>query len=147
MCLLFVCKNVFAFCVDSISFGEGNGNPLQCSCLENPGGGGPRWAAFYGVAQSRTRLKWLSSSSSSKNSLCLLSGRWRKGICPAWALVMGSVAWTLLRLTFSLSRKAVCSEQPQMIIIQFILLLWFFHQSYIITQREVLLHIIMQIHL
>ena len=42
--------------------GEGNGNPLQCSCLENPRDGGARWAAIYGVAQSRTRLKWLSSS-------------------------------------------------------------------------------------
>ena len=45
--------------------GEGNGNPLQCSCLENPRDGGAWWAAIYGVAQSRTRLKWLSSSSSS----------------------------------------------------------------------------------
>ena len=37
--------------------GEGNGNPLQCSCLENPRDGGAWWAAIYGVAQSRTRLK------------------------------------------------------------------------------------------
>ena len=37
--------------------GEGNGNPLQCSCLENPRDGGACWAAVYGVAQSRTRLK------------------------------------------------------------------------------------------
>ena len=44
--------------------GEGNGNPLQCSCLENPRDGGAWWAAVYGVAQSRTQLKWLSSSSS-----------------------------------------------------------------------------------
>ena len=44
--------------------GEGNGNPLQCSCLKNPRGGGAWWAAIYGVAQSRTRLKRLSSSSS-----------------------------------------------------------------------------------
>ena len=43
--------------------GEGNGNPLQCSCLENPRDGGAWWAAVYGVAQSRTRLKRLSSSS------------------------------------------------------------------------------------
>src|SRR5574337_407202 len=43
--------------------GEGNGNPLQCSCLENPWDGGAWWAAVYGVAQSRTRLKRLSSSS------------------------------------------------------------------------------------
>ena len=45
--------------------GEGNGNPLQCSCLENPRDGGAWWAAIYGVAQSWTWLKWLSSSSSS----------------------------------------------------------------------------------
>ena len=44
--------------------GEGNGNPLQCSCLENPRGGRAWWAAVYGVTQSRTRLKRLSSSSS-----------------------------------------------------------------------------------
>ena len=44
--------------------GNGNGNPLQCSCLENPRDGGARWAAVYGVAQSWTRLKWLGSSSS-----------------------------------------------------------------------------------
>ena len=43
--------------------GEGNGNPLQCSCLENPRDGGAWWAAVYGVAQSRTQLKQLSSSS------------------------------------------------------------------------------------
>ena len=43
--------------------GEGNGNPLQCSCLENPRDGGAWWAAVYGVTQSRTRLKRLSSSS------------------------------------------------------------------------------------
>src|SRR5574340_1219829 len=42
--------------------GEGNGNPLQCSCLENPRDGGAWWAAVSGVAQSRTRLKQLSSS-------------------------------------------------------------------------------------
>ena len=41
--------------------GEGNGNPLQCSCLENPRDGGAWWAAVYGVAQSWTRLKWLGS--------------------------------------------------------------------------------------
>ena len=46
-------------------FGEGNGNPLQCCCLENPRDGGAWWAAVYGVAQSWARLKRLSSSSSS----------------------------------------------------------------------------------
>ena len=57
----------FHFSISCI--GEGNGNPLQSSCLENPRDGGAWWAAIYGVTQSRTRLKWLSSSSSnSKNS-------------------------------------------------------------------------------
>ena len=50
--------------------GEGNGTPLQYFCLENPMGGGAWWAAIYGVAQSRTRLKRLSSSSSSSSKLC-----------------------------------------------------------------------------
>ena len=50
----------------SLSYiGEGNGNPLQCSCLENPRDRGAWWAAVSGDAQSRTRLKQLSSSSSS----------------------------------------------------------------------------------
>ena len=48
--------------------GEGNGNPLQCSCLETPRDWGAWWAVIYGVAQGRTRLKWLSSSSSSSGS-------------------------------------------------------------------------------
>ena len=48
--------------------GEGNGNPLQCSCLENPRDGGAWWAAVYVVAQSRTRLKRLSNSSSNLQS-------------------------------------------------------------------------------
>ena len=66
-------------------FGEGNGNPLQCSCLENPRDGGARWAAVYGVAQSQTQLKRLSSSSSSKerNGMDLteaedIKKRWQK---------------------------------------------------------------------
>ena len=57
----------------SQSIGEGNGNPLQCSCLGNPGDGGAWWAAVYGVSQSRTRLKWLSSSSSSRREVFVLS--------------------------------------------------------------------------
>ena len=54
--------------------GEGNGNPLQCSCLENPRDRGAWWAAIYGVAQSRTRLKRLSSSSSSSRNLLAIIG-------------------------------------------------------------------------
>ena len=44
------------FCFSLSCFGEGNGNPLQCSCLENPRDGGAWWAAVYGVTQSWTRL-------------------------------------------------------------------------------------------
>ena len=56
--------------VTSLScFEEGNDNPLQCSCLENPRDGGAWWAAIYGVAQSQTRLKWLSISSSIEKTL------------------------------------------------------------------------------
>ena len=61
--------------------GEGNDNPLQCSCLENPREGGAWWAAIYEVAQSQTRLKLLSSSSSSDKwtsfhllAICMSSG-------------------------------------------------------------------------
>ena len=69
--------------------GEGNGNPLQCSCLENPRDGGAWWAAVYRVAQSRTRLKRLSSSSSSssKASLQCVGDLWPKSgsFPPPWA--------------------------------------------------------------
>ena len=56
--------------------GEGDGNPLQYSCLENPRDGGAWWAAVYGVAQSRTRLKRLSSSSSSSRTHHYPSSYW-----------------------------------------------------------------------
>ena len=55
--------------------GEGNGNPLQCSCLENPRDGGAWSAAVYGVAQSQTQLKQLNSSSSSRVVTVEVSGR------------------------------------------------------------------------
>ena len=55
-----------------VCIGEGNGKPLQCSCLENPRDGGAWWAAVYGVAQSRTRLKRFSSSSSRKSCPTLM---------------------------------------------------------------------------
>ena len=51
--------------------GEGNGSPLQCSCLENPRDRGAWWAAVYGVPQSRTRLKWLSGIVLSNTSVGL----------------------------------------------------------------------------
>ena len=48
--------------------GEGNGNPLQCFCLENPRDGGAWWDAIYGVAQSRTLLKRLSRNAADLNA-------------------------------------------------------------------------------
>ena len=61
--------------------GEGNSNPLQCSCLENPRDWGAWWAAICGVAQSRTGLKQLSSSSSSRPSSMVLKRRaWSRHI-------------------------------------------------------------------
>ena len=79
--------------------GEGNGNPLQCSCLENPRDGGAWWAAIYGVAQSRTRLKWLSSGSSSKpRKLQVVEAR-NVGIFPVdqmWATQEWGKAWDLV---------------------------------------------------
>ena len=47
----------FHFHFSLLCIGEGNGTPLQCSCLENPRDGGASWAAVYEVTQSRTRLK------------------------------------------------------------------------------------------
>ena len=52
----------FTFSFHCKCIGEGNGSPLQCSCLENPRDRGAWWAAVYGVAQSQMRLKQLSSS-------------------------------------------------------------------------------------
>ena len=60
--------------------GEGNGNPLQCSCLENPRDGGAWWVAVYGVAQSRTRLKRLSSSSLSLLQQIFLTQESNRGL-------------------------------------------------------------------
>ena len=79
--------------------GEGNGNPLQCFCLENPRDREAWWAAVYGVAQSRTRLERLSSSSSS-NVVGALNGvlhttcsnsLWRSCLGARVALVQGSL--------------------------------------------------------
>ena len=60
--------------------GEGNGNPLQSSCLESPRDRGAWWAAVYGVTQSRTRLKWLSSSSSKIQTHTEGRGKKRTGL-------------------------------------------------------------------
>jgi len=82
--------------------GEGNGSPLQCSCLENPRDRGAWWAAVYGVAQSQTRLKWLSSSSSRLWLLVLyiiLFSVW--GIWGIWAFWLSSLVSSFSSQTLS----------------------------------------------
>ena len=81
--------------------GEGNGNPLQCSCLENPRDGGAWWAAVYGVAQNRARLKRLSSSSNA--ALCGFSlPSWQTSTSGA-STIFHQVALTCLSLLKLLS--------------------------------------------
>ena len=75
--------------------GEGNGNPLQCSCQENPRNRGAWWAAVYGVIQSRTWLKRLSSSSSSScnnTGFNLCRGRWQTPLLffSRWQMLLAS---------------------------------------------------------
>ena len=93
-------ESLLGFSTLSLSrIGEGNGNPLQCSCLENPRDGGAWWAAFYGVAQSWTWLKWLSSSSS------LLA--WRVSIERSAIILMGIPLCVICCL--SLAAFNICS--------------------------------------
>ena len=80
--------------------GEGNGNPLQCSCLENPRDSGAWWAAVYGVAQSQTRLKRLKSSS-----------RCVEGRTSFLVIFLGFMVSTLFSLSFSPpSSQSWCSH-------------------------------------
>ena len=67
--------------------GEGNGNSLQCSCLENPRDSRAWWAAVYGVTQNRTWLKRLSSSSSSSRNLLELKHREKHAPMPSWLYI------------------------------------------------------------
>ena len=69
----------FTFTFHFHALEKGNGNPLQCSCLETPRDVGAWWAAVYGVAQSLTRLKRLSSSSSSSSIRPFELRGWRRG--------------------------------------------------------------------
>ena len=90
--------------------GEGNGNPLQCSHLENPRDEGAWWAAVYGVAQSWTRLKRLSSSSSS--SLLLIGFHVWTSLCVLSCSVVSDYLWTSAHQSprsVGFSRKDDCS--------------------------------------
>ena len=130
--------------------GEGNGNPLQCSCLENPWDGGAWWAAVYGVAQSWTRLKRLSSSS---NGDCM--GRFYSLPCPKVLLRKSDHEWIpfcqilLSRLSFfslkklkllpdaSIYSKDVSSRKPvNFCLVENISLLFLFLNKIIWKQGE-----------
>ena len=101
--------------------GEGNGNPLQYSCLENPRDWGAWWAAVYGVAQSRTRLKWLSSSSSDYINIQLKTSRGVLFLPPsdAYARSFLYLLYTLIKLYYT---KAL-SDQASSLAPDWILLL------------------------
>ena len=86
--------------------GEGNGNPLQCSCLENPRDGGAWWAAIYGVTQGHTRLEQLSSNHAEKDMGILQSlFLFKQGWCSFWLHILGQVIFLLWVSIF-------LSEQP-----------------------------------
>ena len=99
--------------------GEGNGNPLQCSCLENPRDGGAWWAAVYGVAQSWTRLKWLSSKAASYSGAAMLSKSLIQFSVDGWVCVPClSLAWgqTMVGVMAVMvnSFKRACASTPRL---------------------------------
>ena len=121
--------------------GEGNGNPLQCSCLENPRDGGAWWPAVYGAAQSWTRLKRLSSSSSSRaylHSWCFTLDESITHKDPKETWSEGDYSSiTLLHLTFTFlfERNILISNGLQMSI-AFCTLLRFPFANYVDSQRR-----------
>ena len=108
--------------------GEGNGNPLQCSCLENPRDGRAWWAAVYGVAESQTRLKWCSSSSSSfARSRKLLEA------CVEWG---GSLALGVsLRLEVTLLAACLRGQRPESESLSWLCLLSTWIEALLVTMR------------
>ena len=85
--------------------GEGNGNPLQYSCLENPRDSGAWWAAVYGVTQSRTRLKRLSSSGSWCPGVYGVLSEWAP-----WHLVLHRTRQVLRSCSLGCTQMAVTSS-------------------------------------
>jgi len=115
--------------------GEGNGNPLQCSCLENPRDGGAWWAAVFGVTQSQTRLKRLSSSSSmcvaakSCPTLCnpmdcSLPGSLVHGILQPRILEWVSVLYLVLSIYVGV-KVCVCGQLSNTVKVKYLLKLFF----------------------
>ena len=100
------------------SIGEGHGNPLQCSCLENPRDGGAWWAAVYGVTQSRTWLKRLSSSSSSSSSSMLFTA-----VQDAWNDFSSLLSFFLLK--FLIGYSFLSAIDPQLFLGKLVSLAYF----------------------
>ena len=97
--------------------GEGNGNPLQCSCLENPRDGGAWWAAVYGVAQSWTRLKQLSSRSRREEAFPTPKPpKWNRKVCVSFISFyfsqILSTAWVILFSSWFSFCTATFSDCP-----------------------------------
>ena len=107
--------------------GEGNGSPLQCSCLENPRDGGAWWAAVYGVTQSRTRLKRLSSSSSRRKAFPITNKR---------AHTVAQILLTEIIPRFGLPSSQQFDNGPKFTskvtqqLVQFLQIPWKFHIPY-----------------
>jgi len=87
--------------------GEGNGNPLQCSCLENPREGGAGWATVHGVTQSRTRLKWLSSSSRINSKTNTLNFWWPWNLGESVLYIVGLFGASLKPTSGTLYQQSV----------------------------------------
>ena len=111
-----------------LCIGEGNGNPLQWSCLENPRDGGALWASIYGVAQSWTRLKRLSSSSSSG----LFGTPWTAA-CQASLSITNF--WSLLKL---MSIESVIPSNHLILCYPLLLLPSIFHNIRVFSNESVL---------
>ena len=96
-----------------LCIGEGNGNPLQCSCLENPREGGAWWAAIYGVARSWTRLKQLSSSNSN-SYVCRVYQEMeiRNETCKVGKSILKRLMFTFLEKSLCFQCERLESRQP-----------------------------------
>ena len=100
---------IIAWSLPYLEFNRGY-NPLQCSCLENPRDGGAWWVAVYGVSQSRTRLKRLSSSSS---RLVITFLQKRKCLLISWLQSPSAVILeppTIKSATVSIVSPSICHE-------------------------------------
>ena len=105
--------------------GWGNDNPLQCSCLENPRDGGAWWAAIYGVTQSRTRLKWLSSMYGSESWTITKAECQRTDAFELWCWrILLRIPWTARRSNQSILKEI--NHEFTLEVLMLKLKLWYF---------------------